>query len=172
MQEMTDEQLIKEITKGRSNAFEVIYTRYKSKVMGYIYSKVKNHETSEEIFQLVWEKVYRFAHKFDANQKFSTWLFTVSTNSVNDFFRKQSKQNDHFDQTNISKEPQLDNSNLIEKLDLDNLSSPYKEVLTLKYVDGFSTKEIAEKMSLTNVNVRKILSRGRNFLKKQAMEDM
>lgn len=46
------------------------------------------------------------------------------------------------------------------------LSSPYREVILLKYADGYSNKEIASLLELTLSNVNKIVTRGKRQLKK------
>ncbi len=44
------------------------------------------------------------------------------------------------------------------------LSSPYKEVILLKYADGYSNREIATLLELTVSNVNKIVTRGKRQL--------
>lgn len=48
-----------------------------------------------------------------------------------------------------------------------NLPSPYKEVITLKYADGYNNREIAVILNLTVSNVEKIVSRGKKKLRKE-----
>jgi len=45
------------------------------------------------------------------------------------------------------------------------LSSPYQQVLLLKYAEGYTNKEIAQLLDLTVANVEKRLSRGKKQLK-------
>ena len=55
-------------------------------------------------------------------------------------------------------------SNVILKL-----SSPYREVILLKYADGYNNREIASLLDLTVSNVNKIVTRGKRKLE-QALE--
>lgn len=166
MTKSTDEQLVTQLVRGQAKAFEEIYVRYDKKIMGYVFSRVKNLEASEEVFQVIWEKVYKSIYKFNSSLSFSSWIFTVSSNAVNDYFRKSSKKAlplellEH-DANLRSKQ------NLLEGFDLEGLSSPYKEVFRYKYVEGLTSKEISIKMSLSDSNIRKILSRGRNIIREQ-----
>lgn len=163
----TDEQLALELTKGKAEAFKLIYSRYEKKIMGYAFSKIKNTEAAEEVFQVVWEKVYKSIHKFDPSLSFSSWLFKVTSNSINDYFRATSKVMVPLDIANYESEELSVGLKPDGLIDIDDLDSPYKEVLNYKYIDGLSTKDISIKMSLTDANVRKILSRGRNILKEK-----
>ena len=170
MNNSTDEQLVIQLIKGQASAFELLYFRYEKKIMGYTYSKIKNLEASEEVFQGIWEKVYKSIHKFDSSLKFSSWLFTISSNSINDYFRKNSKVMLELDK--VPYEAHKDtNVDPLEAIDINDLKSPYKEVLNYKYIEGLTTKEISAKMSLSDSNVRKILSRGRNILRSKLEED-
>ena len=49
------------------------------------------------------------------------------------------------------------------------LPSPYKEVILLKYADGYNNREIAALLDLTVSNVNKIVTRGKRKLE-QALE--
>lgn len=160
----TDEMLATQLINGQAKAFEQIYKRYEKKIMGYAYSKLKNTEAAEEVFQVVWEKVYKSIHKFDPSLNFSSWIFNISSNAINDHFRSNSKVTVPLDlaQHDLGAEADLKPQGLI---DIEELESPYKEVLNYKYVEGLTTKEISTKMSLTDANVRKILSRGRDILR-------
>jgi len=49
---------------------------------------------------------------------------------------------------------------------INELPDTYKEILILKYSSGFSNVEIAEILEVSEVNVRKRISRARKLLKK------
>ncbi|MEO9485483.1 MAG: RNA polymerase sigma factor [Ekhidna sp.] len=55
---------------------------------------------------------------------------------------------------------------------LSKLPEPQKEALVLYEIVGFSIKEIAESMEVTEANVKKRLSRGRQKLKEVVAEEM
>ncbi len=170
MKNATDEELVVSIVQGHSDAFSALYNRYKSKVMGYVFSKIKNQEASDEVFQVIWEKAYKSLPKFDTSRVFKSWLFAISLNSVNDYFRNNKVQLTSIDLVSEDEIVALKSSN-IEEINFDSLPPSYKEIFIYKYREGFTTNEIARKMSLTDANVRKILSRGRNLLKKQLKEE-
>ncbi len=169
MNNPTDEQLAAQLAQGQARAFGILYKRYEKKVMGYAFSKIKNLEASQEVFQSVWEKVYKSVHKFAPSLKFSSWLFTIASNTINDYFRKNSNVAVPLDSITYEEEVDL-RSDLIEAIDLNSLKPPYKEVFNYKYIEGLTTKEISAKMSLSDANVRKILSRGRNILRSKLEE--
>lgn len=108
------------------------------------------------------------------------YIVTILKNKIYDMFRKEKKENviffnDYLEQT-ISYEDdrlkRLENEELGRELKQvwRNLKYPYKEVLLLKYVNGCSTAEIAGTLGLKADNVRQILKRGRDLLKRQIKE--
>ena len=167
-QSQTDDELISGFQKGSEEAFALIYTKYEGKLMGYLYSKLRNQELAEEIFQVSWAKVVDNIHRYKFNENFSSWLFTIASNSAKDWFKKSHNQlkllesfkqeNEHSDQ---STEPTLD---------LNFLKPDAKEIIELQYVKGLNSKEISKKLSLTESNVRKISSRARKTIKNHILD--
>lgn len=134
--------------------------------MGYLVSKVRKIEIAEEVYQLTWSKVVNSIHLFDSSKKFSTWLFTISTNTFKDWVKSNSNHLKLLE--NLSVNADIENqtiSNNYAELNLDFLDKVQKEVILLKYTRGFKSKEIAEKLNLTDSNIRKIISRAKLSIK-------
>ena len=69
---------------------EEIYRTHSGKVMGYITARVQRRVDAEDLCTDVFEKVYRKLDEFDQDRaKISTWIFTITWNTVIDYFRKQ-----------------------------------------------------------------------------------
>lgn len=69
---------------------EEIYRTHSGKVMGYITARVQRRVDAEDLCTDVFEKVYRKLDEFDQDRaKISTWIFTITRNTVIDYFRKQ-----------------------------------------------------------------------------------
>ena len=68
---------------------EWIYTEYSGKVMGYIRGKVRSSADAEDLCSEVFEKVFRKIGEYDkAKSGLSTWIYTITRNTVIDFYRK------------------------------------------------------------------------------------
>jgi RNA polymerase sigma-70 factor (ECF subfamily) len=91
--ESSDQALIKSYLQGSETAFEILLTRNKDRVFGYIMSKVKDYDLANDIFQDVFIKVIRTLKNGSYNEegKFLPWVLTISHNLVIDFFRKSKK---------------------------------------------------------------------------------
>ena len=68
---------------------EQIYLEYHDKVMGYIRARVHGWADAEDLCADVFEKVQRKLPDYDpAKASVSTWVFTITRNTVIDFFRR------------------------------------------------------------------------------------
>ena len=66
-----------------------IYRLYSGKVMGYIMARVQHREDAEDLCADVFEKVYRKMEAYDREKAaISTWIYTITRNTVIDYFRK------------------------------------------------------------------------------------
>lgn len=76
----SDEDLMRRTQQGDKAAFSILYERYSSSVLSYLYRMLGNLEDVESIGQEVFFRAFRFAPTYRYPQKFSTWLFTITRN--------------------------------------------------------------------------------------------
>lgn len=168
--EHSDEELMGLYQMDDLRAFEELYSRHSAKVFGFIKSKV-GELAANDIFQEVFMKLHRSRSKYDPEFPFVPWLFTVTRNSVIDFYRKRRIEeplDDNEDPTlqplSSSEEPgNLDD--ILSAMNAKLLSGREKEVLGLRFKEELSLGEIARKLQLSAPNVRKISSRALHKLK-------
>ncbi len=168
---LEDTQLVSELLKGQTKAFDELYRRYEAKLMGFLINKSYSRELAEESFQLVWEKVYKKAPTFKNDLSFSTWLYSIAQNTIIDKYRRYEHKKNYLQYISDRSESNQNithNSNLkSESLYsfIEKLKEPYKSSLLYKYKEGLTNPVIAKKMNLKDSNLRKILSRGIRKLK-------
>src|SRR5881409_192949 len=86
----SDEELMRRAQNGDRQAFSLVYERYSSAVLSYLYRMLGNIEDVESIGQEVFLRAFRFAPTYRYPQKFSTWLFTITRNlAINNARRKK-----------------------------------------------------------------------------------
>ena len=122
-----------------------------------------NASDAEDVIQETMIKYLQKAPKFENAEHEKAWLIKVSTNQCKDVLRFRRKhQMVDIEQV---KEFVKDESNR-EIIDaLMTLPEKYKVVLLLHYVEGYSTKEIAEMIDKTTSAVKMRLQKGRILLK-------
>ena len=85
-----DKSLVKNYILGDNKSFEILLNRHKSKVFGYIMSKVKNKDIADDIFQDTFIKAINSLKRGTYNEegKFLPWIFRIAHNLIIDYFRR------------------------------------------------------------------------------------
>jgi len=84
MKNVTDEHLIYLCSADDESAFDELYSRYKDKLLLFIFQYVKNQKTAEDIFQETFVRVVKHASRFNPKKKFSSWVYTIAANLCRD----------------------------------------------------------------------------------------
>ena len=86
----SDEELMRRAQNGDRQAFSIVYERYSSAVLSYLYRMLGNVEDVESIGQEVFLRAFRFAPTYRFPEKLSTWLFTITRNlAINNARRRK-----------------------------------------------------------------------------------
>jgi RNA polymerase sigma factor (sigma-70 family) len=167
MEGPSDEELMTRLQKGDSLALGLIYERHAEKVWSYI-SKRLPKEAAEDLFQDCFVKL---VEKRDSwrNQPFLLWLYVVLRNLVIDFHRSNQVEKKYLDKMATSEEPIVDDKDFQELVK--NLSPETSKLLTEFFKEGWSYKELAARYELTEVSLRKRMSRALAFLKKGVSDE-
>lgn len=122
-----------------------------------------NASDAEDVIQETMIKYLQKAPKFENAEHEKAWLIKVSTNHCKDVLRFRRKhQMVDIEQVKEFVKDESDRE-IIDALM--TLPEKYKVVLLLHYVEGYSTKEIAEMIDKTTSAVKMRLQKGRILLK-------
>ena len=136
-----------------------IYSEYQPKVFGYLYNKVNNQQTAEDLCSDVFLKVYEKLDTFDADKaSISTWIFTITRNTLTDFFRTR-KVMDEVPETlaeDSSIEDDFCNREMLNVLAdaLETLDERESDIIVMRYYKGMTLKEICDKMDISYAYVK------------------
>ncbi len=173
---VVDSTLVKEYINGNEHAIEILIKRHQQRLYSFIYSKIQNRDSTEDIFQDTFIKVIKTLKKGNYNEegKFLPWVMRIAHNLVIDFFRKSNRMpkfnnSDEFDIFSIISDGSLNIENKIIKeqiLDdvkilIEELPEEQKEVLVMRIYNDMSFNEISEN---TGVSINTALGRMRYAL--------
>lgn len=79
------------LADGHGPALKDLMERHASKLFNYLLRCLQNEEDAADAAQETFVRVFQNRARFDANQKFSTWLYAVATNLVKDRYRHRSR---------------------------------------------------------------------------------
>ncbi len=162
---MTDEELMQSYAEGDLEAFELLYSRHKSRLFGYLLGKLRDRTEAEEVFQTVFVKLHRTRIRYRAEIPFLPWFFTIARNALIDHLRRTQTRQTYvtLDEAAVAGCPapeQYEQTPLGTTLpEISNLSKTQRHVLELRFNAGLTFREIAEQLQLSPANVRQLASR-------------
>lgn len=154
--------------------FYYLYEKYHKLFYKVAYDILQNHQDTEDAIQISLEVIYHYFYKIrdEIEKKCVGYILMIIKNESIDLFNARKKvliaDESILNQEHpIRKENEdvfLQNQELKEAIK--KLDGKYRDILILKYVYGYSIKEIAEMLNITETNVSTRLDRGRKQLKK------
>lgn len=82
-----DVQDMARLMAGHAAALNDLMERHAPKLYHYLLRCLRNEEEAADLSQETFVRVYQHRARFDAGQKFSTWLYTIASNLVRDRYR-------------------------------------------------------------------------------------
>jgi len=87
VQAPADETLMLAYAGGDSAAFSELYGRHRARLFHYLLGQLRDRPLAEELFQDIWQKVIHARSGWTPEAAFSTWLFRIAHNRLNDHWR-------------------------------------------------------------------------------------
>ncbi len=169
----SDKELIRDYLEGNESSLESIISRHKEKLYAYIFTMVKCHQTTDDIFQDTFIKViYTLRNgKYNEEGKFIHWVTRIAHNLIIDYFRRnkripvKNQQNDEdpFERLDLrtpSIEDEIIESQIHKdvKMLVEELPKDQRDVLKMRHYKGMSFQDIADE---TEVSINTALGRMR-----------
>ena len=165
--------LIKESVNGHEKSQRELYLLYR--VKWYMVSKryAKNNVQADDIFQEGLIQIYKDLHQFDSNRSgFDTWTYRVISHAALRYLKRNSWHHslgdlddaDEIEDSGESIFEQIAAKELIKLLQ--DLPTGYRLVFNMYVLEGYSHKEIAEHLNISDGTSRSQLAKARRMLKK------
>ncbi|HFE64395.1 MAG TPA: sigma-70 family RNA polymerase sigma factor [Caldithrix sp.] len=179
----SEQQNIREILAGNSQAFRKLVENYQRLVSHIVFRLIPNPDQREDICQEVFLKVYQNLTDFRFRSKLSTWIGKIAYHTSLHYLEKKKvllyrDLNDSDDPIGAFAATEKSPGKMVEQTDtlnhlineIEKLPPVYRSVLTLFHLDGMSYHEIAEIMDLPEGTVKSYLFRARKHLKNKLVE--
>jgi len=150
---MKDEELLFLIGKGDVDATKQLYQRYAGKLFGYLLKMLKERAIAEDVLHDLFETVITKSYQFEPTYSVSTWLFTIASNKAKNKLTYQQRFKE-FDTEQVIEltEEFTESIPLDEAVNL--LDEKHRNVINLKYKQGFLISEIAQILSISEGTVK------------------
>ncbi len=189
--DLNEEKELIKLAQKDSEVFVKVYDLYYPKIFGYILKRTANLEitqdiTSETFFKAL-NKLWQFRWR---NISFSSWLYKIATNEINQYFRKgkyksaslDALQEKGFDLVSLHN-PEIEVIEAQEKLKqhqdflicqekINKLDIKYQEVIALRFFEQKQIKEIGEVLDKSDGTIKSLLHRGLEKLRTSMAEEI
>jgi RNA polymerase sigma-70 factor (ECF subfamily) len=177
-EEVGDARLVDSARNGDDSAFAILVARYERKLIRVLYRLLHDEELARDLAQETFWKVYNRLDRFDTARRFGPWLFRVGVNLGLD----QLRRHDGPPASSIDR-PGRDAAKAMELPDpdprvreevvqevrvvLDRLPLPYRTILVLRDLEGFSSAEVAAIVGRREATIRWRLAKARDLFRQQ-----
>lgn len=145
-----NELLILRCQAHDESAFRELVERWEPSLYYYLRRITRSESDVWDILQETWVAVFKSIRKLQDPRKFPGWLYKLARNQASNWLRKEQKhdhvQNDEsFEQSQLASEWVFtsERAELVHEL-VEELRLPYREVITLFFLEEFSIREIGE----------------------------
>lgn len=149
-----------------------MYTDYADDIYRFLFVHVRDTALAEDLTADAFTKAWKQFDKFDGRHG-RAWLYTIARNCLNDHWRK--KHPVQLDETfDVADEDAPSHAEVLDKKmraratvkAVNALPHDMKSVVTLRFMQGYSVRDTAKSLELTEANVRVIQYRALKKLKK------
>ena len=174
MESISDNSLMLKVKSGDLSKLGLLFERYNKAVFGFFYRNTSNREMSEDLVQMLFERILKYRTNFRGDGKFVVWMYSIARNILIDHYKQSKKQGfitaleeartvDFVDE-DYNQEAMDEKHQLLTKA-MTKLESDKRELLTLSRYQGLKYKEIAEIMQTTEGAIRIKIFRALNDLR-------
>ncbi|PQJ33587.1 RNA polymerase subunit sigma-70 [Salinibacter sp. 10B] len=163
---------------GSEHAFRCLFEQERERLHNFVWKIVGDADEAENIVQEAFAEAYRQIDSFRGEAKVSTWLFSIARHLAYGHVRKSKRHNyKEHEILEFLQAEQNEGTTVTEKAvetaerkrivhdALQELPEHYRRVVQLRDLEEKSTTETAERLGLTEVNVRVRLHRARKQLR-------
>lgn len=168
-------EVLQDINKaklGDKDAYSRVINYYENKLYIIAKSRLSNNEDIKDVIQETIMYAYINIQSLKDANKFSSWITTILINNCNKLYSRNKvpllsyddieAENMHFKQDNeyMMVEDNLNFFNIINSLELEE-----KTIITMYYLDEYTTREISQILNINESTLRSRISSIRNKIR-------
>ena len=167
-----EKNLIDRCINGDSRAQKILFERHYGKMLGVCIRYATDRDEAKDIMQEAFIKVFQKLSQFNYNSPLEAWIRRIMVNTAIDSVRKRNSEPVAYDNMESDyelavEEDVLSDMTYEELLScLQELPAGYRTVFNMYVIEGFSHKDIAEALEITEGTSKSQLSKARLYLQK------
>lgn len=170
---MDELQLIEGCRKGDRRAQKALYETFSRKMMSVCLRYVSDWETARDLLQEGFVKVFTHIDSYTGNGSFEGWIRKIFVNSALEYLRHADVLRESTDLDQTAEVAQTDSSPLsdisaAELMQLvQSLPTGFRTIFNLFAIEGYSHKEISERLHITESTSRSQYTRAKQLLQRK-----
>ena len=173
---ISEPDLIRGCIEGDRQMQRELYARFAPKMYAVCLRYANNNNDARDLLQEGFIKVYKNLHRFRAEGSFEGWIRRVFINSSIEHYRRKvqnlatvsEKEENTIEGTDISALDNLAEKDILNLIQ--QLSPGYRTVFNLYVVEGYSHKDIGEKLGISEGTSKSQLARAKSILQKKVTQ--
>lgn len=147
---------------------------YWDTLYGFFFTNTKLHYTADDLTVLTFSKAMAKFDTFDEERDLTAWLMAIARNTLIDYYRSKNvlltdELSTHLDtacDAAPTPEEQLISSQQMHTVlsIIAEMDERYRNIIELRFLEDNSIREIAEKLNITESNVKVRIMRAKNIL--------
>lgn len=166
----SEEKLIQQCRKGRPEAQRALYERYSPSLMAVCRRYLGSSEDAEEALSNSFIKIFRRLDQYRGEGALAAWMRRIAVNEALDFLRYRKNHFSAWPEKGLEapaqEQEQSDEADQLLQM-IESLPLGYKTVFNLYAIEGYSHREIAELLGISEGTSKSQLSKARRELQSQ-----
>lgn len=170
-----ENDLVNGCKRGDSHAQQRVFDLYSARMKGICMRYVRNSMLAEDVLVMAFTKIFERINQFKGDGSFEGWIRRITVNEALTALRRSRVMMVETDLECADREPDyhaladhLEAEDLLKMIE--KLPPGYRVVFNLYAIDGYSHKEIAEHLGISENTSKSQLSRARMNLQKILLE--
>jgi RNA polymerase sigma-70 factor (ECF subfamily) len=193
---VSDNDLVRRLRSGDESAFAEVVDAYHSSMVRLAQTFVSSRAVAEEVTQDTWLAVLKGIGRFEGRSSLKTWIFRILSNRARstgvreqrttpvDLSDEAAVDRRRFDAGGAWSDPpahwsdevvdRFSSGPLVAQVRaaISDLPESQRAVVTLRDLDGLSSKEVCDVLQISEVNQRVLLHRGRSRIRARLEDEL
>ena len=173
---MNEDILVKKCIEGDNRAQKKLFDLFAPKLFGVCLRYMKDHDLAQDTLQDGFVKIFTKLSHYNGKGSFEGWMRRITVNTCLDQLRKDQKLKVNTPIDDVSFlvkdnhwiEEELTAKDLLKLVE--SLPDGYRVVFNMFAIEGYSHKEIAEQMNISENTSKSQFSRAKSHLRRKLIE--
>ena len=163
--------------KGDQKAYRQLLHEVTPLIHGFVRNRIGYGNDNDDILQNILIGIHKSSHTYNTERSFTNWAFAIASYKLNDYLRTYYRHQLH-EHVDIDQAIELFDEDVTFAVDVDEslnemlqvLSQKQRQILYALKIEGYTAKEVAKIMNLTEANIKVIAHRAIKLLNTHATQ--